>query len=202
MSALTVTALQTAGGLVLISAAIAKLANPNSLLTFLLATGFARHIARSLSILVPGLEAIIGLGLLLGVLGGPRSLVAAIFATTLFVVVLLAYRRGVREGCHCFGALDSDELTAVSVVRSLVLSIAMATLTVYWLADPLASPGLTATTQSTISILVGLMLAAGYILAFALLGQILSFEGKRPRPIPNRHATSVPVEPVRVLKEA
>jgi len=179
--------LQTAIGLIFVSAAVAKAIYRVSLAPFLVATGMPPTAAAAASRIVPSLEGLLGLMLLAGVLTLPASVVATILSLGFCLVLMRAYGKGVGEGCRCFGPLDSSQLSLVPIARSLFLAGVTLLLSVVY-----ARQGLVPTNllwhQAPETITLGTAAGLGYVAVFALLGQVWSFEQRRIRPIPSPQA--------------
>jgi uncharacterized membrane protein YphA (DoxX/SURF4 family) len=124
-----------------------------------------------LAALTAPVEIVCGLFLLAGPVAW--AAVASTVITVAFVVILTAaWRAGVAQGCRCFGALDTERLSPVSVTRAVVLAVASGVLLVAAAAGP--EPGFTMTGLG-----LGLTAATCYIAAFAVLGQVWEFERRR-----------------------
>lgn len=169
---------QTAIGVVLAVAAVAKLWGKASTAAFLEAMSVPRAIAAPVGFALPIAEGVLGVLLVLRIGGGAVILAAAALTTGFALTLAIAHLRGVTIGCRCFGALDSERLTPVAVARAAFLAVA-AWVLVAW-NDASASMDGTAW--------LGGLTAVVYIAAFTVAGQVYEFERGRRRVIAQLHA--------------
>jgi len=165
--------LQSLVGAALLIAAAAKAFTRTSVAGFLLALGLPLAVVRTLSPLVPLVEAALGVALLLGVARPAFAVASAILCFGFFAAQLRAYARGGTEGCRCYGSLDSESGARVGLFRASVL-LAVATAGAILLATGGARGdlGLGAQRWATFA---GATVAFGAILASALLSEIAGF---------------------------
>jgi hypothetical protein len=169
--------LQVAVGAVLLVAAVAKLMPGGGVGPFLAAIGVPVPLAAPVARALPAVEAVSGLLL---VLGRPSwAAVPAAVLTVGFAAVLgWAAVAGVREGCRCFGAVDSARAPrGVGLARAGVLAVA---------AVALLLAGAPTSDVPAPALLLGALTATVYIGTFAMAGQVLMFEQARTRPTPTR----------------
>lgn len=188
--------LQAAIGTILVLAAAAKASRRDPLRPFLLATGFSERTSGLVSRVAPPLEGLVG-ALLLAGLAFPAAAASAVLSLAFCSVLILARHRGVDEGCRCFGFLGSDRLSALAVVRAVLL--AAGSLLLGWghfRGGPAMWSELWRDPIVFVTIL-GAFAGAGYVLAFALLEQARNFERRRPRRIPARKGEVPPDTVVR-----
>jgi|GEM_PF-6502544 len=180
MTGIWVALLQPAIGTALVLAAIAKALSRVSITPFLVALGLPRGLSEIASRAVPVAEAVIGLALILDVVPAAASIGAAALSVGFVAALALARTKGVREGCHCFGALDVEEQTPLTVARAALMLLGALGLS---LAHSHAALGVVGDHWSRYPAWAGLGVAAGAaaVLAFALLEQVRSFDAQRPR---------------------
>jgi len=106
-------------GLVFLAAAASKFHDRQSF-SKTLAQLFAEPFARPASLLIPGIEIVLGLSLIAGI-AIRQTLGAAIFLLLLFTVVLTEmWRRGMKN-CGCFGESERESTPGIGIVRNLLL---------------------------------------------------------------------------------
>jgi hypothetical protein len=169
---------QTAIGVVLAVAAIAKLWGKASTAAFLEAMSVPRLIAAPVGFALPLVEGALGTLLVLRIGGGAAVLAAAALTTGFALTLAVAYLRGVTTGCRCFGSLDSERLTPIAVARAVVLAVAAWAL-VAW-GD--------ASVPMDVTAWLGALAAVVYLAAFTVAGQVYEFERGRSRVIAQLHA--------------
>lgn len=178
MPTYTLAALQTAIGVTLLAAAAAKLRFRHSLGPFLVSIGLPLSMAAAVTITIPWLEGLLGTLLISGVLSETTSVATLLLTASFAATLTYAKARGVDESCHCFGALDTDHLSWIAVVRAAGLLIASSVLVMgalsatsamnMWSATPIWAAG-------------GILFGGIYIAIFALLEQVSAFErGTKP----------------------
>lgn len=172
--------LQVVVGSVFLIAAIAKAARRVSLAPFLIATGLPPRIATAVSYATAPIEGAVGVLLIVSVGGVLPAALATALSIALSTTVTVAYWRGVKQSCQCFGALDSADLSAVAVLRSVFLGILSLCLTVAYVARSPQMVGALWQRPALVTIL-SVVAGVGYIAAFGLLEQIWWFERSRPR---------------------
>jgi uncharacterized membrane protein YphA (DoxX/SURF4 family) len=171
--------LQTAVGIVFALAGIAKVLTKTSIAAFLNAAGVEERIARLSSRVLPATELAIGSCLMLGVMPPSFAGLAVVLSTTFSAVLVVAYRRKVRTGCGCFGALDVDQLSIIPVVRSLALLLASSVLFAAVQGKSSLVSVAVNLARFPAAIETGLVIGLAFVAAFALLGQIAWFEEQR-----------------------
>lgn len=183
MSPDTAAFLQAAIGTVFVLAATAKILHKESLPPFLHAMGFSRGTSSLISRVAPLLEGFVGVSLLSGV-AFPAAAAAAVLSLVFCVVLILAQRRGVDEGCRCFGFLDSGQLSVWPVARAVVLAVGALLLSSSHLeGDPVVWSELWRGPTVVVTIL-GTFAGVGYVAVFGLLEQVHHFERRRPHRMP------------------
>lgn len=170
-------ALQTTVGLVLLGAALTKLVTRDSLRPFLDALALPPWLSTLGAYATPPIEGICGALLLAGVQGWP-TLVTVALTAGFSVTLAVAYRTGVTEGCRCFGRLDRQPLTPVSVARALTLAAAAVVLLAAERLEP-GSGRLLADRTTAVAVLLGVLTALCYVALFALLSEVWTFERRR-----------------------
>jgi hypothetical protein len=180
MTSATAAMLQAAVGVILVLAATAKIANRTSLSPFLVAAGVPVVRAMVLSRTMPAVEGVVGLLLLAAGATWWAAAPAALLTSGFAALLIFAYRRGITEGCHCFGMLDGDRLSVAVVGRTVFLACASLALVVICAIHPAISSvrlGSSFTAWSA----VGAMAGAAYISAFALFEQVALFQRGRQK---------------------
>lgn len=172
--------LQAAIGMVLLSAAAAKLSRQDSLHPFLLAMGFSPWTSKQISHTAPWLEGLVGILLLSGT-AFPAAAAAAVLSLAFCAILVLAKLRGVVEGCRCFGALDSSQFSFLPIVRATILAAVALLLGLTYLQAGLAEWSGLWQGFSAILAILGVFAGIGYVVAFAVLEQVWHFEKRRPR---------------------
>jgi hypothetical protein len=182
MSADMASFLQAAIGTILVCAAVAKVLSGGSLRPFLVATGFSRTTSGLISHLAPPLEGLVGALLLSGV--ALPAAAATALSLAFFAVLIVAWRRGVDEGCRCFGSLDPSRLSGWPVARAGLLLAGTVLLSSVYAAS--GWPVWVGIWQepSVVFAVLGALAGVGYVVAFALLEQIRHFQRRRPRRLP------------------
>jgi hypothetical protein len=174
---------QTAIGAVLVVAAVAKFGGKASITSFLEAMSVHRSLAAPVGIALPVAEGTLGVLLVLRIGGGAVVLAAAALCASFAVTLVVAQLRGVTAGCRCFGALDGDRLTPVSVARAVVLAVAAGALAA-WGGGASTVAGADATTAMGL----GVLAAGVYVAGFGVAAQIYEFERGRRRVIAHLRA--------------
>jgi hypothetical protein len=175
--------LQAAIGTVFIVAAVAKAIRGDSLQTFLLAIGLSRKMSGWVSHATPAVEGALGVLLLLGV-ALPAAVVAAALTLSFCAVLALAWSKGVDKSCGCFGPLETQRLSRISMFRALVLASSALLLSLIWLLDGQTMWQAPWEGSSALSTILGTLNGAGYVVAFSLWEQAWSFKRMRPRRYP------------------
>jgi len=175
--------LSSGTGTVFLAAAAAKSAFRVSIAPFLLAVGLPTSLASWMARATPVVEGLVGV-LLLGAWLPSAALLASALSIGFFLALLQAYKKGVQEGCRCFGALDTDQLSGLSLVRTGLLVAATLVLS-----SGVVSAGISASLKITMShdivtTTVGILVGIAFVGVFALLEQVWWFEGQRPRTMP------------------
>lgn len=166
--------LQTAVGLVLVGAAITKAWTRTSVRPFLVALGAPASFAALVAVSVIPAELLGGLMLVIGI-GPVATYFTAILCAVFAVLLVVAYRSGVTEGCRCFGSLDEKQLTLTTVARSVVLAVAASSAA--FLAHGAPSAGLHIFERSAVPAMgLGALMALAYVVVFALLAEVVKFE--------------------------
>jgi thiol-disulfide isomerase/thioredoxin/uncharacterized membrane protein YphA (DoxX/SURF4 family) len=115
---------------VLIFAAVGKFRDLAGSREAVAAFGVPRQFSGSLGTALPGVELVLGLGLL----WGATARLAALFAALLFLAFVIAIGYNLSKGrqpeCHCFGQLHSEPAGWPTLVRNVVL--ALASLVIVW----------------------------------------------------------------------
>jgi uncharacterized membrane protein YphA (DoxX/SURF4 family) len=179
--------LQTAVGVTLLAAGASKLLTRGSLRSFLDDVGLPPRLGATASRIIPLLEVGCGILLLAGLAVWPAlgtALLTALFTVTLGV----AWRRGVLEGCRCFGSLDRGSFSPISLVRAAGLAAASAVLVWLHLRGPAGSTRLTAESGTAVVLALGIGVAAAYLAAFALVEEVWNFQRRRLTPLLKRFA--------------
>ncbi len=166
--------LQMAIGVTFLWAAAAKVGQRVSVAPFLLSVGFSAPRAVLASRALPLIEAVLGLVLLSDTVALPAALAAALIAASFSGVLLHAYKEGIREPCRCFGRLDTDQLSIVPVLRSVLLACSALWLTAIYLGDMVVTTH-TAWFTSPAAGITGLVVGGAYVMVFALLEQVWFF---------------------------
>lgn len=170
----TVAALQAALGFTFLAAACAKLAAPRAVAPFLEAVSLPEKWARPVSTIIPWLEITLGGALVAGILPLVTAMAAAAMALIFGAVLGVALVRGVREPCRCFGALDANELTWVSLTRPIFLLLAASLLSYQDRAQgPVWFRALW--TQPTVPLVLSVWIASVVLLATSLLERVAVF---------------------------
>lgn len=170
--------LQTAIGAVLLAAVVGKALTRTSLRPFLEALALPPRLTDLGARGVPVLEGACGLLLLAGITpwsAAPAVLLSAVFVATLIV----AWRAGIAETCRCFGALDAQPPSVVTILRAGTLACASLALLMLGMRSPPGAGRLIVDADTAIAFLLGAMAAGVYLAGFALLAQVWSFERGR-----------------------
>jgi hypothetical protein len=115
---------------VLLTAAVAKLAAPGSTREAAERMGLPRRISKVIGVILAPAELLLGLSLLTGFWRSITSLAAVVFFLALTAMVGIAVRRGVRVACRCFGTLSAQPISVWSVYRNITLLTLAATVAV------------------------------------------------------------------------
>jgi hypothetical protein len=174
--------LEAAEGAVFLAAGAVKARDPDQLVPFLTQTGTSQRRARQVAAATPAVEGAVGGALVAGLVPIAATGVAALLALVFALLQARAFAAsGGKSGCRCFGSLDVSSPPAVGAVRSLAFAgaavAALVTAPVAWL------PGWTDSTVAATAL--GCLAGATFVMAFALVSQVLAFERWRPRAAPS-----------------
>jgi hypothetical protein len=160
--------LEAAEGAVFLVAGAVKARDPDQLVPFLTQTGTSQRRARQVAAATPAVEGAVGGALVAGVVPLATTAVAALLALLFALLQARALAAsGWKSGCRCFGSLD----VSAAAVAALVTAPAV------WL------PGWTGSTLAATAL--GCLAGATYVMAFAVVSQVLAFERWRPRAVPS-----------------
>jgi hypothetical protein len=173
--------LESALGVVFLTAALAKVVHRADLRPFLLQIGFGSAAAGFGSRVAPPAEGIIGILLLSGVLASAAAALGTLASLIFCLVLLRAYRRHVAESCRCFGALDVSQLSILPIVRAFVLAAGAAALTLGSMRAHSTAES-AAFYQATGVRAVGVLAGVVYVATFSMLEQVWLFQQHRLRP--------------------
>lgn len=171
-------------GTILLFAVVSKLIFRTSVAPFLIAVGSPKALARYLSWGTVIMEGILGLTLLTGVVPIEAAVVASTLLLAFLYVLLRARTLKVREHCNCFGALDSEETTTVSIVRTFLLASTAVVLTVAIINSGKGVNLTLHSLQATSQISIGVLLGLTFVGVFLLIEKIWWFENARPKIVP------------------
>ena len=176
-------------GTLLLVAGAAKLVDRAGIAPLLRGLGAPASLLQGAQVAVPGVEAACGAWLLTSLAPLPASAVAALLSAAFVATLLLAAARGVAEPCRCFGALDRAGSRRVAVARAaLLVAVSLVALGASLsLSLSLRGAGAGATAGSP-AWWLGVLLALGAVLAFALIGEVAAFRtGVRRRLAADAH---------------
>ncbi|HXA29382.1 MAG TPA: MauE/DoxX family redox-associated membrane protein [Candidatus Angelobacter sp.] len=174
-------------GTLLLVAGAAKLVDRAGIAPLLRGLGAPASLLQGAQVAVPGVEAACGAWLLTSLAPLPASAVAALLSAAFVATLLLAAARGVAEPCRCFGALDRAGSRRVAVARAaLLVAVSLVALGAS-LSLSLRGAGAGATAGAP-AWWLGVLLALGAVLAFALIGEVAAFRtGVRRRLAADAH---------------
>lgn len=165
------TYLECATAFILLVAGLSKAGPRPVLQPFLIQLGLPRTAAARIGYAVPAVEIGCAAALLAGV--RPLSGLAALALAASFLgALLVAVATGVPVGCRCFGPIDTDRVTTVTIARAGVLcGLAAAVLQ--------AQLTTVAAAVTASSLLGGALTAFVYVVGFALLDRVRDFQRRR-----------------------
>jgi hypothetical protein len=159
-------------GAMLLAAGVAKLADRRAVAPLLAALGLPRALVEPVRRLLPFAEIGAG-GWLLSARALPQAATAAVALSFVFAATLLLARlRGVDQPCRCFGAIDRAGSRGVALARAAFLLAAAAVC--------LGGATAAASGDATAGVWspewgLGVLLALGAVLGFALAGEVATF---------------------------
>lgn len=175
---------------VLLSAAVAKLASRDSIRPFLDALGVPPRLGGLIAPALPALEAACGILLLIAPGSAAAVLPAAVLTTGFVGALAVAARTGVTVSCRCFGAADAADngptAGPVPVLRAVVLAVAAVALAL--------SPADRAGELPASALLTGALAAWVYIGVFAMSGRVWGFEHERAERVRRSRAAAALAE--------
>lgn len=171
-----ITSSLAAAGTILFAAAVLKLLQRSTVEPFLIAIGFPSRTARLSSRAIAPVEGITGLALMVGIFPPLFASIAACLSATFAIVLMIAFLRGVEVGCRCFGSIDSNHLSRISLTRSVVLVALSAPPAGRLLAGAPLDPAFWINDTAAWA---GVATGITVVVAFALVEQIASFERRR-----------------------
>jgi hypothetical protein len=166
-------------GCVFLVAAAAKAREPGQLVPFLTQTGFSQSRAQRIAAVTPAAEALVGILLVAGLVPVAATAAAAMLAVA-FAVLQVRFLRASpgTSGCRCFGSLDVTAPPIVAALRALGFAAAAVGSAVTAPASILPLVDRPHLTEATA---LGCLAGATYVMAFALMAQVVAFERWRPR---------------------
>jgi len=170
--------LQSAVGVVFLFAAVTKITTRASLRPFLTAVGMSGFPLRVTAVTVPPVEALCGLALIAGT-GWWSAAVASVLSCGFVTVLIAARRAGVTIGCRCFGPMDADNLSPVSITRAIVLMLASFLLLAADLSGSFGTGRLGSEYVTVMAAVLGAVGGVGFVASASLLGEIWTFEQRR-----------------------
>jgi putative oxidoreductase len=181
---------RTAIAVVLLSAAVAKLASRDSVRPFLDALGVPPRLGGLIAPTLPALEAACGI-LLLTATGSATAVLPAAVLTTGFVGALaVAGWTGVTVSCRCFGAADAADTGPTAGPAPVLRAVVLAVVTVALALSPADRAG----QLPASAVLTGALAAWVYIGVFAMFGRVWGFEHERAERVRRLRAAAAPAE--------
>lgn len=119
---------------VLARAAIGKLLDRDAAHDGARALGVPARLAEPVAIALPIAELALALGVLVTPVAGPAGIVAALLLAAFSALIGANLARGRRPACNCFGA-TAEPISALTLVRNLVLTVIAGLLGVAYLGD-------------------------------------------------------------------
>lgn len=171
--------LQLTLGIVFIAAGLTKIFRQKALLPFLLELKLHPPLARIVALIVPWLE--LGIGVALA--SGLQSMIvpfASVGLSLMFTFTLaVALQTRTSEPCHCFGSWDSGPVSAIAIMRSILLSLATVSLLVDRSWNPVSSSSLVDPASDLSTLVLAPMTAIASIGSFLLLEKVSAFRALR-----------------------
>jgi len=163
-----VTLASGAAGTVFCVAAVAKfISGPAPLEGFLASASAPEGLRVPVARLLPYAEFIVG-ALVIAVPGAWTLIPATVLATAFLGALVWARWRGVRQSCHCFGAIDTVAgHTPVPLIRAAVLAATCVTVL-----GAAVAAGQAAGTPSMPSTAIGILAGAAFVAIAGLVGQV------------------------------
>lgn len=165
--------LNAAVGFLFITAALMKLVTRGRLAPILQANGLPGTVSNLLATSVPVAEASLGSCLVLGMLSPLAEVMSSFLVLGFFGILLKSYLTGVTEACQCFGSLDSDRVSIVTVSRSGIILMWLLISDLIYMTNPVVSltPRLAISADATAA---GILLAGSLLAGTTLLDRVLN----------------------------
>jgi hypothetical protein len=166
------------GSILLLSAAL-KMQRPTEFERYVRAAGLAGYAAPRVAAGIILAEAAVAALLLAGAIPLLALAAAACLSTGFVILQVSTFLTGTKTTCGCFGSLDAAVAPGVHLVRAGVLAASTVTALVALISSGEAHALFAA--PSWVQATVGILSGGSFVIAFALLGQVVFFQKWRPR---------------------